>query len=130
MNLSCCHCGVGGGPNGNFTLQSPLLITDNLAVLVIGICGGTGAGKTALTRGVIHVLSEESVVVEQDHYYRDLEHLSAEERAHQNFDHPDSIDTLLMIEHIRLLRLGRAIDRPVYDFTCHARAQQVVRLYP
>ena len=70
------------------------------------------------------------VVVEQDHYYKDPGHLSFEERVDQNFDHPDSIDALLMVEHIRLLQLGRAIDRPVYDFTRHARAQQVVHLCP
>jgi uridine kinase len=79
----------------------------------------------------MRVLSEESVVlVQQDHYYRDLGHLPFQVRAHQNCNHPDSIDAPLMIEHIRRLRLGRAIDRPVYDFTCHAREPQVVRLDP
>ena len=85
--------------------------------LVIGICGGTGSGKTTITERIISALSPESVLVlQQDHYYKDLPHLPLEQRARQNFDHPDSFDTLLLIEHVRQLREGQAIDRPVYDF--------------
>jgi uridine kinase len=102
-----------------------------LAALLIGVCGGTGAGKTTLARRIIDVVSEKiAVLIQQDHYYRDLGHLPFEERAHQNFDHPDSIDAPLLIEHLGLLQAGRAIDRPVYDFTRHVREQRVVRLYP
>ena len=99
--------------------------------LVIGICGGTGSGKTTITDRIIAALPEESVLVlQQDHYYKDLPHLPLDDRAKQNFDHPDSIDTPLLVEHVRRLREGLAIERPVYDFTQHRRFQQTVRLEP
>jgi uridine kinase len=99
--------------------------------LVIGICGGTGSGKTTITERIISALSPESVLIlQQDHYYKDLPHLLLEQRAKQNFDHPDSFDTPLLIEHLRQLREGRGIDRPVYDFTNYERASHTVRLNP
>jgi uridine kinase len=97
--------------------------------LVIGICGGTGSGKTTIAERIISALSPESVLVlQQDHYYRDFPYLPLERRARQNFDHPESFDTPLLIEHVGQLKAGRAIDRPVYDFTKHARAANTVRL--
>ena len=99
--------------------------------LTIGICGGTGSGKTTITDRIISALSPESVlVIQQDHYYRDLPHLPLEERAKQNFDHPDSMDTPLLVEHLAALRQGRAVDRPTYDFTQHRRQEKTVRLEP
>ena len=97
--------------------------------LVIGICGGTGSGKTTITERIISALSPESVLVlQQDHYYRDFPQLSLEERTRLNFDHPDSFDTPLLIEHIGQLREGRAIDRPIYDFTRYERDARTIRL--
>ena len=97
--------------------------------LIIGICGGTGSGKTTITDRIISVLAPESVLVlQQDHYYKDFPDLPLEERAKQNYDHPDAFDTALLIEHVRELREGRAIERPVYDFANYERAAQTVRL--
>ncbi len=99
--------------------------------LIVGIGGGTGSGKTTIADRVMRALSAENVLLlQQDHYYKDLSHLSPEERSQRNFDHPDSIDTQLMAEHVRRLREGRAIERPVYDFTQHLRLRQTVRLEP
>ena len=99
--------------------------------LVIGICGGTGSGKTTITDRIIEALSLESVqVLQQDHYYKDLPQMPVDERARQNFDHPDSIDTPLLVEHVRGLREGKPIERPVYDFTKHARKTETMRLEP
>ena len=99
--------------------------------LVIGICGGTGSGKTTITERIISVLSPESVLVlQQDYYYKNFPHLSVEQRARQNFDHPDSFDSPLLIEHVRQLREGCSIDRPIYDFTKHERASSTVHMSP
>jgi uridine kinase len=99
--------------------------------LTIGICGGTGSGKTTITNRLIEALSEESVLLlQQDHYYKDTPHLPLQERAKQNFDHPDSVDTQLLVSHVRALREGHAIERPVYDFTQHRRIPATVHLEP
>jgi uridine kinase len=99
--------------------------------LIIGICGGTGSGKTTIADRIISALSPESVLVlQQDHYYREFSELPLEERVRQNFDHPDSFDMPLLIEHLRQLRAGQSIDRPVYDFAKYQRAPNTVRLNP
>lgn len=99
--------------------------------LVIGICGGTGSGKTTISSRIMESLPNESVIMlAQDHYYKDLPHMSYEERSKQNFDHPDSIDTALMAGHVRALREGQAIERPSYDFTQHRRREETVRIDP
>ncbi|MFY9805215.1 MAG: uridine kinase [Candidatus Acidiferrales bacterium] len=99
--------------------------------LIIGICGGTGSGKTTITRRIIEALTETSVVVlQQDNYYRDYPGLSFEERVKVNFDHPDSMDTPLLAEHVRQLRVGQAIERPTYDFPNFQRLKGTVRIEP
>ncbi|HET9400249.1 MAG TPA: uridine kinase [Candidatus Acidoferrales bacterium] len=99
--------------------------------LTVGICGGTGSGKTTITNRLISALSEQTVVLlQQDHYYKDLPHLSFEHRAKLNFDHPDSVETPLMIQQLKALREGRGVDRPVYDFTQHRRIAETVRVEP
>lgn len=98
---------------------------------VVGICGGTGSGKTTITDRLSRVLSNDGVLVlQQDHYYKDLSHLCLQERARCNFDHPSALDTALFIEHIHCLREGRAIERPVYDFTQHRRVAEMVKIEP
>jgi uridine kinase len=99
--------------------------------LIIGICGGTGSGKTTITRRIIEALTETSVIVlQQDNYYRDYPELSFEERVKVNFDHPDSMDTPLLAEDVRRLRAGQAIERPTYDFANFQRLKGTVRIEP
>jgi uridine kinase len=99
--------------------------------LIIGICGGTGSGKTTITSRIIEAISEANVIVlEQDNYYKDFPSLCFEERTKQNFDHPDSMDTPLLAEHVRRLREGQSIERPTYDFAKFQRAGSTVRIAP
>ena len=98
---------------------------------VIGIAGGTGSGKTTIARAIAAALPREHVtILEHDHYYRDRSDLSPEERAQLNFDHPDSLDTALLIEHLMALRAGRTADIPGYDFTTHARRKEATATRP
>jgi uridine kinase len=90
--------------------------------LVIGIAGGTGSGKTTVARTIAASLpGEEVAALEHDAYYRDRPDLTFDERASLNFDHPDSLETELLVEHLRLLRAGRTVEVPVYDFATHRR---------
>jgi len=99
--------------------------------LTIGICGGTGSGKTTITNRLTGGLCQDSIVLlQQDHYYRDLSHLTFEDRTKVNFDHPDSLETTLLVAHMKRLRSGQAIERPVYDFTEHRRVKETVRIEP
>ena len=99
------------------------------SAFVIGICGGTGSGKTTITNRLSRELADSGVLVlQQDHYYKDLSHLPLEERSQHNFDHPNALDTELFIEHVRQLKDGKSIERPVYDFTQHRRTQETARL--
>ncbi|MGA8220106.1 MAG: uridine kinase [Candidatus Acidiferrales bacterium] len=99
--------------------------------LIIGICGGTGSGKTTITSRIIEALSEANVIVlEQDNYYKGFAELSFEERVKLNFDHPDSMDTPLLAEHVRRLREGQSIERPTYDFANFHRLDETVRIAP
>ena len=103
----------------------------NRRPLVIGICGGTGSGKTTITRRVVEALSEaNAIVLSHDWYYKDRPELSLEERALLNYDHPDSIETPLLVEHLKKLRAGEAIERPTYDFATYSRLPEMVRTEP
>jgi uridine kinase len=100
-------------------------------MLVIGIGGGSGSGKTTIAQSIVESIGHDRVaLIQHDAYYRDLTHLPLEERAKVNYDHPDSLETELLVEHLSQLRAGRAIDRPVYDFTVHNRAAETVRVEP
>jgi uridine kinase len=89
---------------------------------VIGIAGGTGSGKTTIARAIAKSLPAEHVTtLEHDWYYRHRAELSLEEKAQLNFDHPDSLETTLLVDHVRDLVAGKAIEAPVYDFKTHSR---------
>ncbi len=99
--------------------------------VVIGVAGGTGSGKTTVVREIVSRLGREDVaVVQHDSYYRDRSGISPTERAKINYDHPDALETSLLVEHVRALRAGHSVDVPVYDFSTHTRTREVVPLTP
>lgn len=99
-------------------------------VLVIGIAGGTGSGKTTITKKLIEVFGDKITVIKHDNYYKEHHDLPYEERCKLNYDHPDSLDTYRMIEDLRKLKNGQAIECPVYDFTIHDRSNEVTIIKP
>ena len=97
----------------------------NKKAILIGIAGGTGSGKSLLARTLIDKLGDDHVVmIQQDAYYKDLGHLSFEERSAQNFDHPDAFDDSLLLKHLHKLLLGEYIEQPIYDFAQHLRKKE------
>ncbi len=99
--------------------------------VIIGIAGGSGSGKTTIARSVITAVGGNTVsLIQHDAYYRDQPELAPEERAKVNYDHPDSLETELLIQHIEELRAGREILRPVYDFATHSRTTDTVLVRP
>ncbi len=99
--------------------------------LVVGIAGGTGSGKTTVARNIVRNLPKGAcALLEHDGYYCNFDHLDVEARAAINFDHPRSLDTDLLIEHIQALRAGRAIDKPIYDYVTHTRSAESFRIEP
>ena len=95
-------------------------------IIVIGVAGGTGSGKTTLVKALMNRFGENITVLSHDNYYKQHNELTYEERAKLNYDHPDAFDTDMMIEHLRLLKQGVAIDCPTYDFTVHNRAEGIL----
>lgn len=98
--------------------------------IIIGIAGGTGSGKSTFTNRLKEAFGDEITVLYHDNYYRDQSHISFEERKKTNYDHPDSIETELLIEHLRQLKEGKTIECPVYDYTRHTRSDQVMAIEP
>lgn len=99
--------------------------------LVIGVAGGSGSGKTTVVRRIVDSLGDDAVtVLEHDRYYRDRNDLRLEERAALNYDHPDSLETDLLVRHLLELRAGRPVDAPVYDFARHARQAMTLPALP
>ena len=99
--------------------------------LVIGIAGGSGSGKTTVAQALMKRVGPQHVAwMPHDAYYRDFSRLAPEERAQVNYDHPDALETSLLVDHVRALREGEAIERPIYDFTRHARLTETVRVEP
>jgi len=100
-------------------------------MLIIGIAGGTGCGKTTVVNQIVNELPENEVcVISQDSYYKDTSHLTYDERVKINFDHPQSIDFDLLIEHLDLLRKGKTVEQPVYSFADHNRTKETITTRP
>lgn len=99
-------------------------------ILVIGIAGGTGSGKTTVTNKLKARFEEDVTVVYHDNYYKAHDEMDYEERCLLNYDHPDAFDTDLMIQHVTELKKGNPIACPVYDYTVHNRSQETTPLHP
>lgn len=90
--------------------------------MIIGICGGTGSGKTTIARAIVESVGVQNVIlIEQDSYYRNLADMPLDERHQANFDHPDAIDSDMLVNHIKRLKQGEPIEMPVYDMVTHTR---------
>jgi uridine kinase len=98
--------------------------------LIIGVVGGSGSGKTTVARAIQQAMDVSAAFLDQDGYYKDLSHLTLDERKLVNFDHPDSIDADLLVAHLEQLARGEAIDKPTYDFAAHTRAPGRMRVEP
>ena len=100
-------------------------------MLVIGIAGGSGSGKTTVVRAITEQLNGKVVVIPQDSYYKDSSHVPPEERKNINFDHPDAIDWKLMCQQIRELKAGKTIEQPVYSYiTCSRSTTETITVEP
>ena len=99
-------------------------------ILVIGIAGGTGSGKTTLMKNLIEEFRDDVTILSHDNYYKRHDELTYEERCGLNYDEPAALETDLMAYHLDQLRQGKAIDCPVYDFTQHNRSDETIRIEP
>ena len=99
--------------------------------MIIGICGGTGSGKTTIARAIVETVGARNVVlVEQDSYYRNLADMPLDERHQANFDHPAAIDSDMLVNHILRLKQGLSIEMPLYDFVTHTRSDRIDIIEP
>ena len=103
----------------------------NFTPLIIGVAGGSGSGKTTVVNYICeHFGSENIMLLQHDSYYRDLKHIPFEERVQQNFDHPASLETELLIRHLSALTNGYTVQVPVYDFSQHIRSEETITAEP
>jgi uridine kinase len=102
-----------------------------MSSMIIGICGGTGSGKTTVAQKIIASIGEANVAyLQQDSYYRNVGDMPLDVRHQVNFDHPDAFDNDLLLNHLESLRAGESIERPVYDFVTHARKPDTLLITP
>jgi uridine kinase len=102
-----------------------------MASYVVGVAGGTGSGKSTVAERIVEAVPPDKVsILQHDNYYRDRPDLSYEERCQLNFDHPDSLETELLIEHLERLKAGEPIPMPVYDFKTHRRSEDTIPVEP
>ena len=99
-------------------------------ILVIGIAGGTGSGKTTLMNNIVEEFGDVVTILSHDNYYRRLDHLTMEERTKVNYDEPAALETELMATHLQALRSGFAVECPVYDFSQHNRSSETIHIVP
>lgn len=99
-------------------------------IIVIGIAGGTGSGKTTMINRIKKEFHDEITILSHDFYYKENSHLPFEEREKLNYDHPNSFETGLMVEHIKQLKMRNPIQRPVYDFVIHNRKEETIKVEP
>ncbi|HYE13786.1 MAG TPA: uridine kinase [Pyrinomonadaceae bacterium] len=99
--------------------------------MIIGICGGTGSGKTTVANRILESVSKDEVVfLQQDSYYRNLDQMPLDYRRKINFDHPDALDNELLIEHLQALKRGEPAELPIYDFRTHTRLPRTLHMEP
>lgn len=99
--------------------------------ILIGITGGTGSGKSTVSKEIFKTISKnEIVIIEQDSYYKDQSSLSYEERIKTNYDHPSAFDNVLLVEHLKELTSGKPIEKPIYDFEKHNRKKETIKIEP
>lgn len=99
-------------------------------IIVIGIAGGSGSGKTTLMKSLLARFQDDVTVLSHDNYYRPFDEMTIEEKKQVNYDHPDAFETEMLIEHLRMLKEGKAIDCPIYDHATYARAAETKRVEP
>lgn len=106
-------------------------VMNNQNPLIIGVGGGSGSGKTTVVNKIVDSIGPgEILLIEHDSYYRDLSHIPLPERQKQNFDHPSSLETELLIRHLDALKTGYQIEIPVYDFVEHTRSADTIKVHP
>ncbi|MCS6842933.1 MAG: uridine kinase [Caldilineales bacterium] len=99
--------------------------------LIIGVAGGTGSGKTTVAKAILERVGWNRIAfIQHDSYYHDAANLPLDARARLNFDHPDALDTPLLVKHLQMLRAGRAVDIPIYDYRTHTRSPETRRVTP
>lgn len=109
----------------------PLLAPAKAAPVLLGVCGGSGSGKTTVARTILETVGEKRIsLIEQDSYYKDVDWRSEAELLHHNFDHPSAIDSDLMVSHLLALKAGHAVELPIYDFVRHRRTARTRRIEP
>ncbi len=104
---------------------------EGIESIIVGIAGGSGSGKTTLAREITRRLGNDQItVIRHDSYYLDHGHVTLAERANINYDHPDVLETTLLVKHLKALRCGQPVKIPIYDFTTHTRKSAAETIYP
>jgi len=98
--------------------------------VIIGIAGGSGSGKTTLAKGIKEAMGDNALLIAHDYYYKKYDKLSFEERSKLNYDHPDTLETQLLIDHLKCLKEGESVNRPIYSFVTHLRLDETVLVVP